>query len=160
MNRKFFEALVRSIDSKNAQYIIKRSEFESALSAIEKYEVFGYNSLINYTIEELKKFTSEFDKSYFTPANVRVGDGATINYFMERRAGTIINVTKRTITVQMDKAVLDENFNPNFLPTYTYEYDPNGVIEIFRWSNKYCRYAAPNLTVSKGRHEFYGCFPF
>lgn len=40
--------------------------------------------------------------------------------------------------------------------TYTYEPDENGTEYTFRWSRKYQRYGQPgNLSLSKGRHEFY-----
>ena len=40
--------------------------------------------------------------------------------------------------------------------SYTYEPDEKGEVRTFHWSDKFQRYGQPgNLTLSKGRHEFY-----
>lgn len=68
-----------------------------------------------------------------------------------------------------DKATLNPDFKPEFIPggfaahctnqseqSYTYEPDEKGEVTTFHWSDKFQRYGQPgNLTLSKGRHEFY-----
>jgi hypothetical protein len=104
-----------------------------------------------------------------TPATVNVGDGVTVNLWSDAHAATVIKKTKTTVTVQYDKATLDPNWKPEWIPggfaghcvnqdeqTYTYERNPNGRIETYHWSNKYCSYGQPgNLRLTKGRREFY-----
>ena len=104
-----------------------------------------------------------------TPATAKVGDGATVHYYSDSHAGTIIKVTKKTITVQRDKATLDPNWKPEFIiggfcahctsqseQTYTYERNPDGETWVFHWSDKYNCYGQPgNIRATKGRREFY-----
>lgn len=99
---------------------------------------------------------------------VNVGDGVTVCLYSNRHAGTVIKKNKRSITIQYDKAVMDENFKPEFVTggfaghctnqneqTYTYERDPNGRIEAYCWSEKYGAYRKGNIIIINGRHEFY-----
>lgn len=102
---------------------------------------------------------------------VEVGDGVTICLYSDKYASTIIKRTKATITVQRDKAIKDPNFKPNFIvggfaahctnqdeQSYTYESDPDGLIETFRWSEKHGRFQGGgdgSITVINGRHEFH-----
>ena len=104
-----------------------------------------------------------------TPANIQLGDGVTVNLWSDRYAATVIKVTKSSVTVRRDKATLNPDFKPEWIPggfaahctnqeeqSYTYEPDESGTVYTFRWSNKYQRYGQPgNLSLSKGRHEFY-----
>ncbi len=128
-----------------------------------------FERITSSALKNLKELISVFDSRHLTPANVKVGDGATVNYYTDRNAGTIVKVTKCSITIQRDKAIRDPNFKPEFIPggfsayctnqdeqSYTYEPDENGELITLRWSGKYNRYGTPgNLTASKGRHEFY-----
>lgn len=100
-----------------------------------------------------------------------VGDGATICLYSDRHACTVIAKTKKTITLQQDKATLDPNFKPEFIvggfaahctnqndQKYTYERDPNGEIFKCYWSERLGRYTTggdQSIGVSVGRHEFY-----
>lgn len=100
--------------------------------------------------------------------NVQVGDGATVSYWSDMEAYTVIKKTAKTLTLRRCKATLDPNFKPDFVPggffgrvmnnseqTYTYEEDEQGrVIRAF-WSDVEKRYKWQGLYVSPGRHEFY-----
>lgn len=100
---------------------------------------------------------------------VEVGDGVTLRYFTDCEAYTVIKRTKATITIQRDKATLDPNFKPKFIPggfvahctnqneqTYTYERDPNGTIKTAHWSEKNGRFMVDGeLRIFNGRKEFY-----
>ena len=116
-----------------------------------------------------EEITGGFERTALTPATVKVGDGVTINLWSDRHAATVIKVTAKTVTVRRDKATLNPDFKPEFIPggfaahctnqseqRYTYEPDEKGEIRTFHWSDKFQRYGQPgNLTLSKGRHEFY-----
>lgn len=161
--------LIKKYDPVNAEYILMCEDimggFERAAFHQQQLNTEMEEFLIKKTIEKIK----EYDKHHLTPANVKVGDGATICLWSDRHAGTIIKVTKKTVTVRRDKATLDPNFKPEFIPggfaahctnqseqTYTYEPDEKGQVETFRWSDKYQSYGTPgNCRLIKGRHEFY-----
>ena len=89
--------------------------------------------------------------------NIKVGDGATVCYYTDREAGTIIKRTKNTITIQRDKAFRTDNNGMSDCQEYRYERDENGLIEVYHWSNKYgCfRNSKNKLFVINGRHKYY-----
>lgn len=101
--------------------------------------------------------------------NAQVGDGATVCYFSDAHAYTIIKRTAKTLTLQRDKATLKQSFKPEFIvggfcahctnqseQDYDYERDPNGGIEIARWSErKKGFYVNGCLHVIPNRREFY-----
>jgi hypothetical protein len=62
----------------------------------------------------------------------RVGDGATVLCWTDRHAGTIMKVTRYSLTVQLDKAVRVDNNGMSESQEYRYEPDPDGRIEVFR----------------------------
>lgn len=127
------------------------------------------SQIIDMLKRELNAKISTYGEKHITPANAKVGDGVTINLWSDRHAGTIIKVAKASITVRQDKAILDPDFKPEFIiggfsahctnqneQKYTYEPDENGHEQTIRWSRKCNQYGRPgNVTVSKGRHEFY-----
>ena len=97
------------------------------------------------------------------------GDGATINFYTDRHACTVIRKTKKMIVLQRDTATLKEDFKPDFdvggfsahcenndKQEYTYERNPDGQTYRAFWSEKKGCYVADGcLKVSVGRHEFY-----
>lgn len=102
---------------------------------------------------------------------VEVGDGVTMYLYSDAYACTVIAKTAKTITVQRDKATLDPNFKPEFVPggfaahctnqdeqSYTYERDPNGEITKCYCSEKKGRFTTggdQSIKIGLGRHEFY-----
>lgn len=177
--------LIESIDPKNTEYILADSNVLRRFDSLNSWEEANpkthwllkdeanpeerQKSLIAMVRRELEEEIKRFDSWHLTPANAKVGDGATVNLYSDRHAGTIIKVTKSSITIQRDKATLDPNFKPEWVAggfaghctnqdeqTYTYERNQNGSTTTIRWSRKYNRFGTPgNLTASKGRHEFY-----
>ena len=173
--------LVESIDPKNTEYILANGAVQRAFDwfnreitlvtpiedpeerkkRIEEIRSRRYNDLV----EKIK----QFDSIYLTPANAKVGDGATVNLYTDRHAGTIVKVTKSTITIRRDKATRSPDFKPEWIvggfaahctnqdeQEWTYEPDENGALTTLHWSKKYNRYGQPgDLTASNGRHEFY-----
>ena len=186
MTRTELEDLVKSIDPNNFDYITADGDIQQEFRCLNRWEnvndAFTRSLIKNETNPDeyrrqvadsikknLEKMIREFDGQYLTPANVKVGDGATLNYWSDRHAGTIVKVTKATITIRRDKATKDPDFKPEFIvggfsahctnqdeQAYIYEPDENGSLTTIYWSKKYNRYGTPgNLTASKGRHEFY-----
>jgi hypothetical protein len=163
-------SLVESIDPVNADYILNTERTLNDFERLNRYTNSPcFQHLASIALSDLIAGIRMFDNCYLTPANVRVGQGATVNYWSDRHAGTIVKVTKTTITIRRDKATLDPDFKPEWIiggfaghctnqdeQTYTYEPNPNGELITLHWSKKYNRYGQPgDLTASKGRHEFY-----
>lgn len=185
MTHEELRVMVESIDSRNAEYILQNYRIQNEFEQLNRWENADpkthwllkeeanpeetKQSLIEMIRRELKEEIEKFDGRHLTPANVKVGDGVTVNLYSDRHAGTVVKVTKSSITIQRDKATLDPNFKPEWIvggfaghctnqdeQTYTYERDENGQIYTIRWSKAYNKYGRPgNLTASKGRHEFY-----
>lgn len=169
MNKMEYIALIHKIDPVNAEYIIRCEEIMNNFARAEKYRSESKEALADSVIEGTIARIKKFGELVLTPANVKVGDGVTINLWSDRYAATIIKVTAKTVTVQRDKAILNPDFKPEWIPggfaahctnqeeqRYTYERDENGRTYLFHWSNKYQRYGQPrDLNLSKGRHEFY-----
>lgn len=98
--------------------------------------------------------------------NWSVGDGATLCYWTDRHACTVIRVTRCTITIQRDTATPDPNWVRDFTPggfmghtandrdlTYTYAADPTGATYVARLTKR--GWMANGLRVVPGRREFY-----
>lgn len=166
---KTLREIVESIDKVNAEYILRNAEILEEYRWLERYKSQGKDDTSKFVEERLIEKIKEYDSTHLTPANAKVGDGATINLWSDRHACTIIKVTKTTVTVQRDTAILNPDFKPEFIPggfvghcinqseqSYTYERDEQGTIETIHWSEKHQRYGRPGFTtLSKGRHEFY-----
>lgn len=100
-----------------------------------------------------------------------VGDGCTYHLWSDSYACTVIKKTKKTITIQRDKATLSPDFKPEWIAggfaahctnaedqSYTYERNPNGEIYVCHWSEKEGRYRSGSdgsIKIGVGRHEYY-----
>jgi hypothetical protein len=185
MTREQFENLVTSIDPVNAVYIMANCDILNEYESLSRWErkdpkciavldkdadvEARCSSIANMVRRQLEEKIRRFDGMYLTPANAKVGEGATVNLWSDRHAGTIVKITKSTITVRRDKATLNPDFKPEFIPggfsvhctnsdeqTYTYEPDEKGALTTIYWSKKYNRYGTPgNVSASRGRHEHY-----
>jgi hypothetical protein len=58
------------------------------------------------------------------PAEIKVGDGATVLSWTDRHAGTVISVTAKAIVVQEDTATRTDRDGP-FTESQSYSYAPN-----------------------------------
>lgn len=157
----------------NAQYIEQHCEFKRELDYVLWTAEHPCSTYYPVSCEQLIEQALEravwVHENVLTPETVQVGDGVTVRLWSDAHAATVIKKTKFSVTVRQDKATLNPNFKPEFIPggfaahcvnqenqTYTYEPDPSGTVYTFRWSNKYCTYGQPeNLRLIKGRHEFY-----
>jgi len=183
MTKQELHDLVKSIDPINAEYIIADSVVLREFNVLNRFKdesiPLGYKlsgdeqerrkSIIEMCHRDLAKKIAKFGDERLTPANVKVGDGATVLLWSDYHAGTIVKVTKATITIRRDKATLDPNFKPEFIPggfaahctnqneqRWSYEPNENGHLTTLHWSKKYNRYGTPgNPSAIKGRHEFY-----
>lgn len=169
MTREELRKLAYEIDPLNAEYILKNEDIAHEAEWHQGYLDKGREDMAEYTMERLVEKIREFGQRKLLPSNVVLGMGATICYWTDREAGTIVRVTPKTITIQRDKATLSPEFKPEFIPggfagtvinqdeqEYTYEPDPNGRKMTFRWSEKHQTYGQPgNLRAIRGRHEFY-----
>ena len=108
----------------------------------------------------------EYNK-YFKE-NANVGDGATVCYWSDREAYTIIKRTPQTLTLRRCKATLKPEFKPEFVrggfcgtvinqneQDYDYSEDENGSVITAHWSNKFGRFRWNSMNIIPGRHEFY-----
>lgn len=181
MTQTELRALVESIDPVNVEYILADYDIQKEYDWVNrKIELVTpcddpeerskrIAQIAEIRMERLLDLIRKFDSRRLTPANAKVGDGATVNLYSDRYAGTIIKVTKSTITIRRDKATLSPDFKPEWIPggfaahctnqdeqEYTYEPNEKGETYTLHWSKKYNRYGQPgDLTASKGRHEFY-----
>lgn len=174
MTKQELMNLIYVIDARNAEYIAEDWKVQDKFQSINRWEARCGNdeqavSIVEMLLRELKEAIAEYDEKHLTPANVKVGDGASVKFYSDINAGTIVKVTKSTITIRRDKATLDANWKPEFVAggfaghcvnqnsqTYTYEPNPNGEEWTFRWSKKYNSYGTPNNPRAiKGRREFY-----
>lgn len=185
MKYEELKALVESIDPANAEYILNDYDINRDFESLNRWQskdpitlsvLFPEDnpeercqSVADMILRDIIEKIRMFDSRFLTPANAKVGDGATVKLWSDRHAGTIIKVTKKTITIQRDKATLDPSFKPEWIPggfaghctnqdeqTYTYERNEKGETYTLRWSKKYNRYGQPgNLIALKGRREFY-----
>lgn len=131
----------------------------------EAYAEFKAHGGVNLFIEEMnlkEKIAIEQRRE------VEVGDGVTVCFYTDREAYTVIKRTKRTITIQRDKATLSTDFKPVFEiggfcayctnnndQKYTYERDENGSIITCRWSEKNGCFMHGHCRIINGRREFY-----
>ncbi len=185
MTHEELRTLVESIDKENAEYIMNDYDVISEFESVNRWESRDSRammvlkdsgdpeeraaSIAEMCRRDLEEKIRLFGQRHLTPANAKVGDGATVNLWSDRHAGTIIKVTKASITIQRDKATLDPNFKPEWVAggfaghctnqdeqKWSYERNEKGETYTIRWSRKYNKFGTPgNLTASKGRHEFY-----
>lgn len=59
-------------------------------------------------------------------ADFEVGEGATVCFYSDRCAGTIVARNGRTLTWQADKATRTDDLGMSDAQSYTYERDPQG----------------------------------
>lgn len=118
-----------------------------------------------------KKDTLEWELRKARNSEVEIGDGVTEYLYSDAHAFTVIAKTKKTITIQRDKAILDPNFKPEWIAggfaghctnqeeqTYTYERNPDGEKIRCYWSERLGCYTTggdQSIKIGLGRHEFY-----
>ena len=101
-----------------------------------------------------------------TPTTWTVGDGATLHFWTDSHAYTVVKVTAKTITIQRDIATPDPTWVRDFTPggfmghtandrdrKYTYAPDPDGVTRIVRLTKR--GWMTSGQRVTPGRHEYY-----
>lgn len=106
--------IVKEIDPTNVEYIMQDSLILQQYDSYRRWkdrdkfcrslaiDRVGENGGIDeecervaaHALEHFKEEISKWDSRHLTPANAKVGDGATVNYYTDRHAGTIVKVTK------------------------------------------------------------------
>lgn len=190
MTREEFTVWVQELDPLNAEYILADGYIQRKFDSYTRWK--DKNSVVTETLkrsgitdaaeiaktceqvakdvmQDLEDEIKQYDGCHLTPANAKVGDGATVYLYSDQHAGTIVKVTKNSITVRRDKATLDPQFKPEIIPggfcghcvnqdeqRYTYEPNENGELTTVFWSKKHNCYGLPgHPQLGKGRHEFY-----
>ena len=145
------------------------------LAKIRKCGGYGSPASLKYIskMNELfdKRIDLELKLSVEQNRELDVGDGCTYYLWSDSYACTVIKKTKKTITIQRDKATLSPDFKPEWVPggfaahctnaedqSYTYERNPNGEIYVCHWSEKEGRYRSGSdgsIKIGVGRHEYY-----
>lgn len=108
--------IIRAIDPDNAPYIIQDSEIVRHFQRAAEYLKNGNSKLAGFCFRGAKEKVAQFGEHYLTPASIQVGDGVTVNLWSDRYAATVIKVTKSTVTVRRDKATLNPDFKPEWIP--------------------------------------------
>lgn len=93
----------------------------------------------------------------------QVGDGATVYYWSDSHAGTVVSVSAsgKQIVVQRDTAIRTDNNGQSGSQSYDYERDPQGVLQTFslrkngRWIEKGCDLQNGLMCSIGNRHEYY-----
>lgn len=86
---KTLREIVEAIDKVNAEYILCDLEILKDYGWIGKRHSQGKTDYTQAAMERLEERIKEFDSTHLTPANAKVGDGATINLWSDRHACTI-----------------------------------------------------------------------
>jgi hypothetical protein len=69
-------------------------------------------------------------------AEPKVGMGATLCFWTDRKAGTIIKVTRCQVHVQEDTATRTDSGGMTEAQQYTYTPNPEGAVHVFRKTKK------------------------
>lgn len=165
---KQVEAAKAEYEAKVKSEVFENPERTTAEKHDELWSKFweAYGWPLHQKIEALKlEFHTELNRE------IEVGDGVTECLWSDRHACTVIARTAKTLTIQRDKAILDPNFKPEWIPggfaahctnneeqTYAYERDPNGQIIKCRWSEKRGGWQTGSdgsIRIIRGRYEFH-----
>lgn len=96
----------------------------------------------------------------FALGEVRMGDGATVCGWTDRKAATVIHATPSTITVQMDRSTRIDSNGMSDCQDYSYEPDINGSVITFRKNKKGQWKSKGGSYLSLGRRSTYHDFSF
>ena len=89
-----------------------------------------------------------------------IGTGATILFWTDRYAGTIIKITAKQIHVQEDTITRTDSNGMSESQSYDYAPNPNGKVHVFRL-NKRGRYRSPQgCGLCIGERDQYHDFSF
>ncbi len=82
------------------------------------------------------------------------GDGVSIQLGTDTFPGTVLRTTKCTVTVQEDKAIRTDNNGMSECQSYTFERDPNGLIQVFHLRKNGYYYCKSSI-LRMGRHKYH-----
>lgn len=87
-----------------------------------------------------------------------VGDPATVIFYSDRHAATVIKVTPKTVTVQRDRAKRTDKNGMSDCQSYDYERNPEGETETFRLTKRGWRHGSTRAAF--GYREEYHDYSF
>jgi hypothetical protein len=85
----------------------------------------------------------------------KVGEGATILYWTDRQAATIIKVTEKQVHVQQDDATRIDKNGISENQEWKYKRNPKAYIDIFRMTKRGLRNKSGNGLLIGVRDEYY-----
>jgi hypothetical protein len=94
-----------------------------------------------------------------SPAEPKVGDGATILMWTDRQAATIVKVTKTQVHVRADRAVRTDENGMSESQSYEHYPDPSAPVIVFRKTKTGYRNASGN-GLRIGSRDHYHDFSF
>lgn len=86
-----------------AKQIFVATSFNPTLGSMDKLQEIGFEP---ENWDESNKILKEAKKLYNPLDDAKVGDGATVHFYSDSEACTVISRTKKTITLQVDDAEL------------------------------------------------------
>lgn len=89
-----------------------------------------------------------------------IGDGATVCYWSDRHAGTIVSATPKRVVWQRDNATRTDNHGMSDAQSYEYSRDETGNTKVFtlRSNGKWVQQGETmrgGTRLVRGRHEHY-----
>ena len=173
-NMKKSEIIKQQLEALEAENeaLVKKMVFENPERTAENHDAL-WNAYWNQHGWSMHQREKELEFEYRKELNreIEVGDGVTECLWSDSHAFTVIARTAKTLTIQQDKATLDPNFKPEWIPggfaahctnqdeqEWTYERNPNGRILKCRWSEKNGRWQTGSdgsILIARGRHEFH-----
>lgn len=89
-------------------------------------------------------------KEVYEDLEVKVGDGATICFYSDRKAVTVIEIGKNYVKVQADESIRTDNNGMSDCQEYEYRRNENGAVYEFKKTRK-------GIYTDNGRSKDYGC---
>ena len=81
-----------------------------------------------------------------------LGMGATVLYWTDRKAGTIVRVTPHTFTDQLDRVTRTDRNGMSEDQTYDCQPDPDGATYVFRRTKRGWRSSGVGVLIGQRRH--------
>jgi hypothetical protein len=149
-----------------AKQVFVATDFNKTLGSMDKLEELGFE-FKNW--EESNSFIKEASNLYNPLDEAKVGDGVTVHYYSDAKAGTVIARTNKTLTIQLDTSTLLNRDELEFVSggfsahcvnqrdqKYSYKANAEGeVMKISRRKNGEYKVQKSDSRVSVGRGTFH-----
>lgn len=151
--RQHAEMAINEKYGANAPYILNK--INENLDWLDRYNRQNDARMARFEYEFILEMAENWNENLLTPVTAQVGGGASLCWWSDRTACTIIKKTAKTITIQADRAQRTDDNGMSESQTYTYTADPEGSTYVCRWSDKRNRYIWNGQAIINGRHEYY-----